>query len=108
MHKAYGIQDYMTKRDICLFEVYFFVAEDPVPPCAFVCMTLFRNVYVHVQKRAGDKYQCNERDKDSDYLHCPFTKWIIIMQNYIFIIILIHEVNQVYAFIKCLSWIVKL
>ena len=31
-------------------------------------MTLFGKVYVHVPKRAGDQYQCNERDKDSDYL----------------------------------------
>ena len=57
----------MKKRYICLFEVYLFVAEDPVPPCALVGMTLFRNVYVHVPKRAGDQYQCNERDKYLDY-----------------------------------------
>ena len=69
----------MKKRYICLFEVYLFVAEDPVPPCALVGMTLFRNVYVHVQKRAGDQYQCNERDKYSDYLQCPVTKCIIII-----------------------------
>ena len=59
-------------------------------------------VYVHVQKRAGDQYQCNERDKDSDYFH-PVAKRILIMQNDIFSIILIHEVNKIYDFIKCLS-----
>ena len=35
----------------------------PVPTCALVCVTLFGNVYVPVQKRAGDQYQCNEKDK---------------------------------------------
>ena len=38
-------------------------AKDPVSPCTFVCLTMFGNVYVHVQKRAGDKYQYNETDK---------------------------------------------
>ena len=90
----------MKKRYICLFEVYLFAAEDPVPPCALVGMTLFRNVYVHVPKRAGDQYQCNERDKYSDYLQCPVTKCIIIMQNIIFSTILI---TKFYDFIKCSS-----
>ena len=36
----------MKKIYICLFEVYLFVAEDPVSPCALVGMTLFRNVYM--------------------------------------------------------------
>ena len=35
-------------------------AKDQVPVCALVCMTLFGNVLVNVQKRAGDKYKCNE------------------------------------------------
>ena len=48
---------------ICLFGDNSLAAKDPVPPCALVCMTLFGNVYVHVQKRAGDQYQCNERTK---------------------------------------------
>ena len=32
-------------------------------------MTLhvFGNVYAYVQKRAGEKYQCNETDKNSSY-----------------------------------------
>ena len=84
----------MKKRYICLFEVYLFAAEDPVTPCALVGMTLFRNVYVHVPKRAGDQYQCNERDKYSDYLQCPVTKCIIILQNIIFSIILITKSIQ--------------
>ena len=54
------------------------------------------NEYVPVQKRAGDQYQCNKRDKDSDYLQCIVSKLIIIMQNDIFSIILIHEDNKVY------------
>ena len=76
-------------------EIYIFfddnspAAKDPVPPCALVCMTQFRNVYVHVQKRAGDKYQCNERDKNSGYFQCPVAKRILTMQNDIFSIILI-------------------
>ena len=65
--------------------------------------TLFGNEYVPVQKRAGDQYQCNERDKYSNYLQCLVSKWIIIMQNDIFSIILKHKDNKVYDFIKCLS-----
>ena len=49
-------------------------AKDPVPTCALVCGTLFGNEYVPVQKRAGDQYQCNEGDKDSDYLQCLVSK----------------------------------
>ena len=30
-------------------------------------MTLFGNVHVHVQKRAGDKYHCHETDQNSVY-----------------------------------------
>ena len=51
----------------------------PVPTCALVWETLFRNEYVPVQKRAGDQYKCNERDKGSDYLQCLVSKLIIIM-----------------------------
>ena len=75
-------------------------AKDPVPTLVF--MTLFGNVYVHVQKRASDQYQCNERDKDSDNFQCPVAKRILIMQNDIFSIILKHEVYTIYDFIKCL------
>ena len=75
-------------------------AKDPVPSCALVCMTMFGNVYVHVQKRAGDQYQCNDRDKDSDYFLCPVAKRIIIIPNYIFSSILIHEDNTIYDVIK--------
>ena len=63
-------------------------------------MTLFENVYVHVQKRAGDKYHSNETDKNSGYFQCPVTKLFLIMQNYVFIIILIREVNKIYDFIE--------
>ena len=52
-----------SKRDTCLFYDNSPAAKDPVPPCAHVCMTLFGSVYVHVQKRAADQYQCNEMDK---------------------------------------------
>ena len=54
---------------------------------------MFGNVHVHVQKRAGDQYQCNERENDSDSFQCPVTKLILIMQNYIFSIVLIQEVE---------------
>ena len=60
---------------------------------------MFGNEYVHVQKRAGDQYQCNKRDKGSDYLQCLVSKLIIIMQNDIFSIILIYEDNKIYDFI---------
>ena len=53
-----------SKRDISVF----LAIIHPVPTCTLVCMTLFGNVYVHVQKRAGDQYQCNETDKNSDYV----------------------------------------
>ena len=59
---------------ICLFRDNSPAAKDPVPTCALVCETLFGNDYVPVQKRAGDQYQCNARDKDSDYLHCLVSK----------------------------------
>ena len=47
----------IKKKYICLFGDNSPAAKDPVPTCALVCMTLFGNVYVHVQKRAGDQYQ---------------------------------------------------
>ena len=94
----------IKKRYICLFGDNSPAVKDPVPStCVLVCMTLFGNVYVHVPKRAGDQYQCNERDKDSDSFQCPVAKRILIMQNDIFSIILIPEVNTIYDFIKCLS-----
>ena len=70
MSKGYLLKkNGMKKRYtcICLFRDNSPAAKDPVPTCALVCMTLFGNGYVPVQKRAGDQYQCNERDKDSDY-----------------------------------------
>ena len=66
-------------------------------------MPMFGNVYVHVQKRAGDKYQCNKTDKNSGYFPCPATKLFLIMQNDVFNIILIREVNKVYHLIKFVS-----
>ena len=50
----------------------------PVPPCALVCLTLFGNVYVHVQKRAGDTYHGNEMDKYNRYFQCQMAKLILI------------------------------
>ena len=64
----------IKKRYICLFRDHLPAAKDPVPTCALVCVILFGNVYVPVQKRAGDQYQCNERDEDSDYLQCLVSK----------------------------------
>ena len=43
-----------------------------------------------------DQYQCNERDKNWDYFQCPAANRILIMQNNILSIILIHEVIQIY------------
>ena len=87
-------------RYICRFDDYSPAAKDLVPLCARVRMTLFRNVYVHVQKTDCDKYQCNVMDKRSAYFQCPVTKRILIMQNDVFIIIMICEVNTVHDFIK--------
>ena len=89
----------IKKRYICLFDDTSPEAKDPVHPCALVCMTLFGNVYFHVPKRVGDTYQCNETDTNSGYFLCPVAQLIRIMQNHVFSIILIHEVNQVYNFI---------
>ena len=72
-------------------------AKDLVPPCAL------GNVYVHVQKRAGDKYQCNETNKLVFISHVQATKLFLIMQHYVCNIILIREFNKVYEFIKFLS-----
>ena len=83
----------IKKSHICLFRDNSPAAKDPVPTCALVWETLFGNEYVPVQKRAGDQYKCNERDKGSDYLQCLVSKLIIIMQNDIFSIILIYEDN---------------
>ena len=66
----------------------------PVPTCALVRMTMFRNVLVI-------NINAMETDKDSDYFKCPVAKLILIMQNDIFSIILIHEVDTIYDFIKC-------
>ena len=55
------------QKEFCLFRDNSPAAKDPIPTYTLVCMTLFGNEYVPVQKRAGDQYQCNERDKDSDY-----------------------------------------
>ena len=41
-------------------------------------------LYVHVQKRAGDKYKCNEMDKIAGYFPCPVTKLFPIMKNDVF------------------------
>ena len=97
----YGMsKEYLLKIcHICLFRDNSPAAKDPVPTCALVWETMFGNEYVHVQKRAGDQYQCNKRDKGSDYLQCLVSKLIIIMQNYIFSIILIYEDNKIYDFI---------
>ena len=67
-------------------------------------MTMFGNVYVHVQKRAGDKYQCDETDTHSGYFWCPVAKLILIMQNDVFSIIFLRRVNKVYDVIKLLSY----
>ena len=91
------------RRYICIFDDNSSAAKYPVPPCSLVCMTLLGNVYVHIQKRAGDKYQCNETDKNSGYFQWPATKLFLIMQNDVFNIILIRDVNKVYDFIKFLS-----
>ena len=64
----------VKKRYICLFRDNSPAAKDPVPKCALVCMTLFGNVYVPVQKRAGDQYQWNESEKDHDDLQCLVSK----------------------------------
>ena len=101
--KGISAKNGMKKRYICLFDDKSPAAKDPVPPCALVCMTLFGNVYVHVQKRAGDTYQCNETNKNSGYFQCPVAKLIRIIQNDVFSIILIREINKAYNFIKCLS-----
>ena len=37
----------------------------------------FRKHVCSFQKRPGDQYQCNERDKDSDYFQCPVAKRIL-------------------------------
>ena len=60
-------------------------------------------MYVNGQKRAGDIYQCNGTDKNSGYFQCSVAKLILIMQNYVFSIILIREVITVFAFIQFLS-----
>ena len=88
---------------ICLFDDNSPAGKDTDPPCALVCLTLHGNVYVHDQKRAGDKYQCNEMDNNCDYFQCPATKLFLIMHNDVFHIILICEINKVDDFIKFLS-----
>ena len=50
----------------------------------YIYMTMHGNVYVHVQKRTGDKYPYNETDKNSGYFQCPATKLFLIMQHYVF------------------------
>ena len=75
MSKGYLLKICHKKKNyICLFRDSSPAATDPVPTCALVCMTLFGNEYVPVRKRAGDQYQCNERDTDSDYLQCLVSK----------------------------------
>ena len=66
-----------SKRDISVFFAIIYKQQKT----RFLHVHLFGNVYVPVQKRAGDQYQCNETDEDSDYLQCLVSKWMIIMQN---------------------------
>ena len=70
MSKGYLLKIWHQKELYLSFSRSLPAAKDPVPTCALVWETLFGNEYVPVQKRAGDQYQCNERDKDSDYLQC--------------------------------------
>ena len=65
-------------------------------------MTLFGNVHVDVQKRAGDtmSYQCNETHIVA--MSNVQQSLMVIMQNEVFSIILIREVNTVYNGIEFL------
>ena len=64
---------------ISLFYVNSLATKDPVPPCALSETSMI--VYVHDQKHASDKYQCNETDTNIGYLQCPVAELILTRQS---------------------------
>ena len=71
----------IKKRYIGLFDDHSPAAKDPVPP--YTCLyRMFRNVYVHVQKRAADKYQFNVTDQNSGYFQCPCIGGVLLKRWY--------------------------
>ena len=48
----------------------------------------------HVQKRADNKYECNETYINSGYFWCPVAKLLLIMQDYINKVIRFYHYND--------------
>ena len=81
----------INKRYICLFGDNSPATKDPVPTCALVPKLNVLAININAMK--GTKI----------VIISNVAKRILIMQNDILSIILIHEVKKIYDFIKCLS-----
>ena len=88
----------LCKRDICqnigikrryilFFDDNSLAATDPVLPYALVCMRLFGNVYVHAQKRAGDKYQDTIYKIFISHFHSLYISYTNTLTTYVDILV---------------------